>query len=159
MSSSAARPAGAPDLNGRPTRLRDVDLDTFFRPRTVAVVGASDTAGRPATNMWRKLRDWADTFGATVTPVNPKRTELDALACVPTIHDVPGGPVDLAVILVGDAVAAFAEVAAAKARFAVIFGAGFAEVGGDGIERQRLLAEMVTASDTHLLGPNTNLNA
>ena len=79
--------------------------------------------------------------------------------CVPTIHDVPGGPVDLAVILVGDAVAAFEEVAAAKAKFAVIFGAGFAEVGGEGVERQRVLAELVEASDTHLLGPNTNLNA
>ena len=54
---------------------------------------------------------------------------------------------------------AFAEAAAAKARFAVIFGAGFAEVGGDGVERQRRLAELVAASDTHLLGPNTNLNA
>ncbi len=97
--------------------------------------------------------------GATVTPVNPKRDELDGLVCVPTIADVPGGPVDLAVILVGDAVTAFEEVAAAKAKFAVIFGAGFAEVGGEGIERQRVLTELVEASDTHLLGPNTNLNA
>ena len=159
MSTSVAGPADGPDLNGRPTRLRDVDLDTFFRPRSVAVIGASDTTGRPSTAMWRKLRAWADAFGATVTPVNPKRAELDGLVCVPTIHDVPGGPVDLAVILVGDAVHAFAEVAAAKAKFAVIFGAGFAEVGGEGIERQRVLAEMVAASDTHLLGPNTNLNA
>ena len=159
MSTSAAGRALAPDLTGRPTRLRDVDLDTFFRPRSVAVIGASDSPRRPATNMWRKLRAWADAFGATVTPVNPKRTELDGLVCVPTIHDVPGGPVDLAVILVGDAVAAFEEVAAAKAKFAVIFGAGFAEVGGEGVERQRVLAELVEASDTHLLGPNTNLNA
>jgi acetate---CoA ligase (ADP-forming) len=159
MSTSAAGPADAADLTGRPTRLREVDLDTFFRPRSVAVIGASDSPQRPATNMWRKLRAWADAFGATVTPVNPKRTELDGLVCVPTIHDVPGGPVDLAVILVGDSVTAFEEVAAAKAKFAVIFGAGFAEVGGDGIERQRVLAEMVGASDTHLLGPNTNLNA
>jgi len=44
------------DVTGRPTALRDVDLDTFFRPRTVAVIGASDTPRRPATAMWRKLR-------------------------------------------------------------------------------------------------------
>jgi acetate---CoA ligase (ADP-forming) len=150
---------GSTDLNGRPTRLREVDLATFFRPRSVAVIGASDTPRRPATGMWRKLRDWADAAGATVTPVNPKRDELDGLVCIPTIADVPGGPVDLAVILVGDAVNAFEEVAAAKAKFAVIFGAGFAEVGGEGVERQRVLAELVEASDTHLLGPNTNLNA
>jgi acyl-CoA synthetase (NDP forming) len=147
------------DLNGRPIRLRDVDLDTFFRPRSVAVIGASDAPRRPATGMWRKIREWADRFDATVTPVNPKRDELDGLKCYPSIADVPGGPVDLAVILVGDAVPAFADVAAAKAKFAVIFGAGFAEVGGAGVERQRALAELVESSDTHLLGPNTNLNA
>ncbi len=147
------------DVSGRPTRLRQVDLDTFFRPRTVAVIGATDAPRRPATGMWRKLRAWAEVFGATVTPVNPGRTELDGLTCYPTIADVPGGPVDLAVILVGDSVPAFEQVAATKAKFAVIFGAGFAEVGGDGVERQRHLAELVAASDTHLLGPNTNLNA
>ncbi len=147
------------DVSGRPTRLREVDLDTFFRPKRVVVIGASDTPRRPATNMWRKLRGWAEVFGATVVPVNPGRTELDGLACYPTIAEVPGGPADLAVILVNDSLAAFAEAAAAKARFAVIFGAGFAEVGGAGIERQRQLAELVSASDTHLLGPNTNLNA
>ncbi len=158
MSKPADR-TGAVDVTGQPTRLREVDLDTFFRPRSVAVIGASDAPRRPATGMWRKLRDWADAFGATVTPVNPKRTELDGLTCVPTIADVPGGPVDLAVILVNDSVTAFEEVAAAKAKFAVIFGAGFAEVGGTGVERQRVLAELVEASDTYLLGPNTNLNA
>ncbi len=146
-------------MSGRPTRLRGVDLDTFFRPKRVVVIGASDTARRPATNMWRKLRAWAEVFGATVAPVNPGRTELDGLTCYPSIGDVPGGPADLAVILVNDSLPAFAEAAAAKAKFAVIFGAGFAEVGGAGVERQRQLAELVAASDTHLLGPNTNLNA
>ena len=146
------------DVTGRPTALRDVDLDTFFRPRTVAVIGASDTPRRPATAMWRKLRAWGEQFGATVTPINPNRTELDGLPCLARIADVPG-PVDLAVILVGDAVNAFEEVAAAGARFAVIFAAGFSEVGGDGIALQARLAGLVAAFDTHLLGPNTNLNA
>ena len=146
------------DVTGRPTALREVDLDTFFRPRTVAVIGASDTPRRPATAMWRKLRAWGERFGATVTPVNPNRTELDGLPCLARIGDVPG-PVDLAVILVGDAVNAFEEVAKAGAQFAVIFAAGFSEVGGDGVALQRRLAGLVAASDTHLLGPNTNLNA
>ncbi len=146
-------------MSGRPTRLRHVDLDTFFRPKSVVVIGATDAARRPATNMWRKLRSWAEVFGATVTPVNPGRRELDGLTCYPTIGDVPGGPADLAVILVNDSLPAFAQAAAAHAKFAVIFGAGFAEVGGTGVERQRQLEELVAASKTHLLGPNTNLNA
>jgi acyl-CoA synthetase (NDP forming) len=110
--------------------------------------------------MWRKLRTWGEHFGAIVTPVNPNRREVDGVACAASIADVPGpGPVDLAAILVGDAVTAFEEVAAAGARFAVIFAAGFAEVGGDGVELQQRLAKLVAASGTHLLGPNTNLNA
>ena len=50
---SANRP---PDVSGRPTRLREVDLDTFFRPQAVAVIGATDAPRRPSTGMWRKLR-------------------------------------------------------------------------------------------------------
>ncbi len=146
------------DVTGRPIAPRDVDLATFFRPRSVAVIGASATPKRPATAMWKKIQLWGERFGATVTPVNPRYTELDGVDCVPTIADVPG-PVDLAVILVGDAVTAFEEVVAAGARFAVICAAGFAEVGGVGIDLQHRLEKLVGESDTHLLGPNTNLNA
>src|SRR4051794_33976465 len=146
------------DVSGRATQLRELDLHTFFRPKSIAVIGASDSERKPNTAMWRKVRAWGEKFGATVTPVNPKFTELDGVPCVPTIADV-GGPVDLAAILVGDAVPMFEQVAAAGARNAVIFGAGFAEVGGEGIELQERLDQLVRASNTRLLGPNTNLNA
>lgn len=146
------------DVTGRPTRPRPVDLDTFFRPRSVAVIGASATPKKPATAMWTKIRLWAERFGATVTPVNPRYDELDGITCADSIAEVPG-PVDLAVILVGDAVAMFEEVAGAGARFAVMFAAGFAEVGDEGIELQERLTKLVAESGTHLLGPNTNLNA
>ncbi|HEX6475887.1 MAG TPA: acetate--CoA ligase family protein [Acidimicrobiales bacterium] len=146
------------DVTGRPVELRSVDLDTFFHPRTVAVVGASDTPGRPNTAMTRKIRDWAQHAGATIYPVNPNRTEVDGLPSVPSILDVPVD-VDLATILVGEAVDALEEAVEKKARFAVIFAAGFAEVGGEGTRLQARLAQLVQSSELHLLGPNTNLNA
>ena len=146
------------DVSGRRTELRDLDLQTFFRPRSIAVIGASDSDRKPNSAMWRKVRAWGEQFGATVTPVNPKFDVLDGVPCVPGIEDVPG-PVDLAVILVGNALPMFERVAATGARYAVIFSAGFAEVGGEGIELQAHLTAMVHASNTHLLGPNTNLNA
>ena len=146
------------DVTGRPTRLRELDLDRFFGPRLVAVIGASDTERRPNTAMWRKIRAWGERNGATVVPVNPRFDVLDDTTCYRTVGDVPGD-IDLAVILVADALPVFAEVQAAGAKYAVIFGAGFAEVGAAGERLQARLAARLRSGDTHLLGPNTNLNA
>ena len=138
--------SGSPrlDVTGRPVEPRTVDLDTFFSPKTVAVIGASDNPRRPNTAMTTKIREWAEQAGADVFLVNPNREEIGGLTCYPTILDVPAD-VDLAAILVGDAVAALEQVIEKKAKFAVVFAAGFAEVGAE--------------SDVHVLGPNTNLNA
>src|SRR5205807_1554044 len=67
--------------------------------------------------------------------------------------------IDLAAILVGDAVPGLEQVIEKKAKYAVVFAAGFAEVGDEGEELQRRIEEITAASDVHLLGPNTNLNA
>ena len=108
--------------------------------------------------MWRKLRAWGETFGAEVYPVNPNRETLDGLKCYPSVFEVPGD-LDLAAILVGDAMTAVKEVIERKAKFAVVFAAGFSEVGAEGEQLQAELEELVAASDTRLVGPNTNLNA
>jgi acetate---CoA ligase (ADP-forming) len=146
------------DLTGRPTALREIDLDTFFRPSSVAVIGASDTERRPNTAMWRKLRQWGEAAGATVYPVNPNRDEVDGVTCYRSVLDIPGD-LDLAAILVGQAVEMFETVLEKKPRFAVIFAAGFNEVGPEGEALQRRLEALIEAGDTHVLGPNTNLNA
>ncbi|MEY2477234.1 MAG: hypothetical protein QOG87_2549 [Actinomycetota bacterium] len=147
-----------PDVTGRPTQLRDLDLSHFFRPRSVAVIGASDTERKPNTAMWRKVRAWGETFGATVYPVNPNRETLDGVTCYKTIADVPGD-IDLAAVLVGDAVRVLEEVIDRKVAFAVVFAAGFNEVGAEGEALQADMEALIAASDTHVLGPNTNLNA
>ena len=146
------------DVTGRPIQPRDVPLDAFFRPRTLAVVGASDTPGRPNTAMYRKIRDWAETFGATVYPVNPNKDEIEGVRCHRSILDVDDD-IDVAAILVGDALPALQQAIEKKARFAVIFAAGFAEVGGNGETLQRELETVLASGELHLLGPNTNLNA
>jgi acetate---CoA ligase (ADP-forming) len=156
MPPEAARPVV--DVSGRPLRLRDVDLDRFLHPRTVAVIGASETSRKPNTAMTTKLKAWADKHGATFYPVHPKYDTVAGERCYPTIFDVPGD-IDLAVILTGKAVDSFEEVLQRKAAFAVIFAAGFSEAGGEGERLEARLAELVASGDTHLLGPNTNLNA
>src|SRR4051812_35123756 len=111
--------------------MRALDLDTFFTPRSVVVLGASDTPNKPTSAMTRKIRAWAEQSGASFHPVNPNRESVDGLACFASIDDVPGD-IDLAVILTPNAVEAFESVVGRHPKFAVIFAAGFAEVGADG---------------------------
>src|SRR6185369_16368755 len=59
----------------------------------------------------------------------------------------------------GKAVDTFEQVLQRKAKFAVIFAAGFSETGAAGERRERRLEELVESGDVRLLGPNTNLNA
>jgi acyl-CoA synthetase (NDP forming) len=149
---------GRVDTGGRPTHLRAVDLDRFFHPKAVAVVGASDTEGKPNTGITRQLRAWADRVGATLYPVNPGRESVDGRRCYPSVTDIEGD-VDVAALLVGDPVAALGPVVEKKIAFAVIFASGFAEVGEDGAAAQERLLATVAGTDTRILGPNTNLNA
>ena len=78
------------DVTGRPTALRDLDLDAFFHPKTVAVIGASATSKKPNTAMWRKISAWGRRAGADVIPVHPKYDEIDGVRCYDTIAEVPG---------------------------------------------------------------------
>jgi acetate---CoA ligase (ADP-forming) len=146
------------DVTGRPVEPRAVDLDTFFSPKTVAVIGASDNPRRPNTAMTAKIRGWAQQAGAAVFLVNPNRDEIDGMKCYRSILDVPAD-VDVAAILVGDAVPALEQVIEKKAKFAVVFAAGFAEVGAEGERLQTRMEALIADSDVHVLGPNTNLNA
>ena len=46
------------DVTGRPVELRELDLDRFFHPKAIAVIGASDTAGSASALNYRLVRDW-----------------------------------------------------------------------------------------------------
>jgi acyl-CoA synthetase (NDP forming) len=146
------------DITGRPTALRNIDLDTFFRPRRVAVVGASDSNARTNTALTQKITTWAEERGATVHYVNPNREVVAGRPCVKALADIDE-PLDLVAILVGDPLPILRDAVAARAGFAVVFAAGFAEVGAKGEKLQEEMERIIEGGDLHLLGPNTNLNA
>ncbi|MFM9368320.1 acetate--CoA ligase family protein [Streptomyces sp. Da 82-17] len=154
------RTADGPDLDvsGRPLHADVPDLDRFFRPESVAVVGASDAEGRPNTGITRQLIGWAERVGARLHPVHPSRETVFGLPCVPSVAELPE-PVDLAVLLVADPLPVVEQLAEAKVKFAVAFASGFAETGAEGAEAQARLVAAVERSGIRLLGPNTNLNA
>ena len=146
------------DVSGRALRLRDVDIGAFLHPKTIAVIGASDQSAKPNTAMTRKFAQWSEQNGATFYPVHPERASVLGHACYKSVFDIPGD-IDLAIILTGRAEETFEEVLRRKAKFAVIFAAGFSETGAEGKRRERRLEKLVSAGDVRLLGPNTNLNA
>jgi acyl-CoA synthetase (NDP forming) len=146
------------DVSGRPLSADVPDLDRFFRPESVAVVGASDAEGRPNTGITRQLMNWAERVGARIHPVHPKRETVFGLPCARSVTELPED-VDLAVLLVADPAPVIEQLADTKVKFAVAFASGFAETGAEGAAAQERLAEAVERSGLRLLGPNTNLNA
>lgn len=154
------RPADVDDLDvsGRPLYCDVPDLDRFFHPESVAVIGASDTEGRPNTGITRQLVTWAERVGARLHPVHPTRPSVFGISCCPSVADLPE-QVDLAVVLLADPLPVVEQLAEGKVKFVVVFASGFAETGAEGASAQERLAAAVARSGTRLLGPNTNLNA
>ena len=145
------------DLNGRPLQLRSVDWDALFAPHTVAVVGATDTEGTQQRAQWLQVHERLTARGATVVPVHPTKPEIMGTPAYPSISAVPFD-IDLAIVLVREPLPVLEECVERGVRAAVVFAAGFAEVGTEeGAEAQRRLEELSSGS-FRVLGPNTNLN-
>ena len=131
----------------------ETDWDRVFRPRSVALLGATGRADNP---MARPLRWLAERgFSGSVWPVNPKYDELAGLPCFGSLDDVPG-PVDLVLALVPAVRAedAVRGAGAAGAAAVVVFASGFAEIGDDGADLQRRLVTAARESGVRVLGPN-----
>src|SRR5690349_2578748 len=71
-------------------------LSSFFAPRTVAVIGATETPGSVGLSVMRNLT--ATPFGGMVVPVHPHRREVLGIPAYPRVSAVPA-PVDLAVVV------------------------------------------------------------
>jgi acetyl coenzyme A synthetase (ADP forming)-like protein len=128
-------------------------LDALLRPRSIAVVGASR---RPNTIGYQILENLVrHGFAGAVYPVNPTAEAVHSIRAYPTVEAIPDR-VDLALIVVPKQhVVEAAEACGRKGvRGLVVISAGFAEVGGAGVERQRALVEVAKRHGMRLVGPN-----
>jgi len=128
-------------------------LQLFFRPRSVAVVGAS----REPSSIGYRLLDalLANRFHGPVYPVNPNASAVGTLRAYPSARELPE-PVDLAVIAVPrEAVLGVVDDCAARGvRALVVITAGFAEVGDEGRALQQALLDKVRGYGMRMVGPN-----
>ncbi|WP_298193195.1 acetate--CoA ligase family protein [Novosphingobium sp.] len=128
-------------------------LERLLRPRSVAVVGASDKPGALGTTLLSNLD--ANGFSGTIYPINPKRETLGGRTCLPGIEALPEG-VDAAVLAIPRAgvLDAVRALAARKVGGVVIFAAGFAEGGAEGLAEQREIARIAAEAGMVVEGPN-----
>jgi acyl-CoA synthetase (NDP forming) len=129
------------------------DLDAFFKPSSIAVIGASrrhDTIGyQIVDNLVRHG------YTGVVYPVNPKARAVHSIPAYPSVSAIPGD-VDLALVVVPkEYVADVVEACGQKGvKALVVISAGFKEVGGEGIEREAKVIEIARRHGMRVVGPN-----
>jgi acyl-CoA synthetase (NDP forming) len=132
---------------------RVADFARLFNPRAIAVVGASDDPQRIGSHPVRILRDTG--YRGAIYPVNPKYQQAQGLRCYPDLASIPG-PCDLAIIAVNAAAVpqVMRECGKAGIPFAIVFSAGFREVGGAGVALEEELKLAAREASVRFIGPN-----
>jgi acyl-CoA synthetase (NDP forming) len=131
-------------------------MELLFRPRHVAVIGASRTPGKLGHSVLRNLVNGG--YPGRVSAINPAGTEVNGRPGYRSLKELPE-PADCAFLAIPAAAIpeAVRECAAAGVRYAVLGASGFAELGTEeGAARQREMTEAARASGLRLVGPNTN---
>jgi acyl-CoA synthetase (NDP forming) len=134
----------------RPSRAQ---LQAFFRPRNIALVGASDKSA------WSRLIfSRFATYGheGALYAVNRSGSSAHGLPGFIDIADIPGG-VDMAYVYVPASAAsdALRQAAAAGVRNVVMLSSGFSEVGAEGAAMQAELSAVADELGVTMLGPNS----
>lgn len=134
-------------------RRRHHPLDVFFSPRTVALIGATESEGSVGRTILRNLI--GNPFGGVVFPINPKRSSVLGIKAYPSIAEVPEA-VDLAVIATPAQTVPgiIRECVQAGARGAIIISAGFKEAGAAGVELERQILAEARRGKMRIIGPN-----
>ncbi|WP_423603529.1 acetate--CoA ligase family protein [Sphingomonas sp. MS122] len=129
------------------------DLSRLLIPRSVAIVGASPTPGALGNSVLRNLE--RHDYAGEIHLINPKRDEIDGRKCLKSIEELPQG-VDAAVLAIpGPAVLPAVQALAARGvGAAIIFAAGFAEGGEEGLAAQAEVARIAAEHGMIVEGPN-----
>jgi acetyl coenzyme A synthetase (ADP forming)-like protein len=128
-------------------------IESVFRPRSVAVIGASRERGSIGAEIFHNLLEHG--FAGAVYPVNPKAQVVQSVRAYPSVSDLPEAP-ELAVVVVpAPFVAGVLEACGKKGvKAAIVISAGFKEVGGEGLRLENEMVEIVRRHGMRLIGPN-----
>ncbi len=128
-------------------------LDGVFRPRSVAVIGASRRPGAIGHQVVQNVL--TSGFNGPLYPVNAHADVVLSMPTWPSVGKIPG-PVDLAVICVpAEHVLDVSKQCAKKGvKGLVVITSGFKEIGGDGARREAALVALAREHGMRIIGPN-----
>ena len=127
-------------------------IGRFMMPKSIAVLGASNKPGIGNAFVKNLIHNG---YKGIIYPVNPKLEVVSSIKAYPSILDIPGN-VDLAVIVVAaEKVQPLVEDCGRKGvKGLVVITAGFSEMGGEGVEREKKLVNTARAYGMRVIGPN-----
>ncbi len=128
-------------------------LDAIFKPRSIAVIGATSRVGSIGREILNNL--FANEFNGKIFPVNPKYEYIHSTKAYPSVASIPD-PVDLAVIVVPAAhvLGVVEECGAKGVRGLVVITAGFREIGPEGARLEDAVIDVAKRYGMRMIGPN-----
>jgi acyl-CoA synthetase (NDP forming) len=129
-----------------------VTIKALLNPRSVAVLGASERAsvGRGMVEALERIG-----FSGAIYPINPKYTSVAGRNCYASFRELPAPPDVVSFCIRSDGILENLRAAAEhRARAAVIYDGGFAEIGHEGEAMQREIAGICRDAGMSLCGPN-----
>ena len=129
-------------------------LDLFFKPASVAVIGASAKANSIGRVLLENLK--AGGYTGAVYPINPKHAKIIDYPAYPDIVKV-GEPIDLAVIAgpIHEVPKVLSQCGQAGVRAAIIISSGGREIGEAGRKIETEITQAARKANIRYLGPNS----
>lgn len=126
----------------------------LLRPRSIALVGASDDPGKTAGRPLRYLREAG--FAGTIYPINPRRATVQSERAWPDLASLPAAPDHVFVLTpTASVVDTVRECVRLGVGVVTVLASGFSESGPAGEQREAALRGIVQGSGTRLLGPSS----
>ena len=129
------------------------NLERFFNPRSIAIIGASQDLGTISGQPLKHLQ--SHLYRGKLYPVNPKYQEILGVKCYASLEVLPETP-DLVLVLISAARVAdtLRQCGKKGVPYVIIYSSGYSEVGGAGVNMQHELAAIADENNIAVIGPN-----
>jgi len=128
-------------------------LDALYKPKSVAIIGASTKEFSIGNRIIKNLLDFG--FKGSIYPINPKADEVRGIKAYNSILDV-SDEIDLAHVVIPNKYVpqAIEDCGKKGVKVAIINSAGFKEIGGEGIQLEKQVVEKAKEYNVRVFGPN-----